>query len=120
MWVWDQSAGELSRGGDVVGRGYSGNGRGFNNPSMQDARGVGPIPRGRWRMTEVRTSANTGPYTIVLVPEGDTDTRGRSTFRVHGDSIAKPGTASHGCIILPRKLRERLWGSGDHLIEVVA
>ena len=120
MWCWDQSAGTLSRDGKVVGSGYSGGGRGKNNPSMQAARGVGPIPRGRWRMTAVKDSPNTGPFTIVLEPEPGTDTCGRSAFRVHGDSVAHPGTASHGCIILPRALRERLWRSGDRLIEVVA
>lgn len=119
MWIWDQSAGVLSRGGAAVGRGYAGTGRGKNNPSMQDARGVGPIPRGRWRMTAVKDSPNTGPFTIVLEPEPGTDARGRSAFRVHGDSVANPGTASHGCIILPRALRQAMWRSGDRLIEVV-
>lgn len=118
-WVWDQSAGTLWHAGTLVSRGYAGNGRGKNNPALQDVRSVGPIPRGLWRMTGVKDSSNTGPFTIVLEPEPGTDTRGRSAFRVHGDSVRNPGTASRGCIILPRAVRERMWRSGDRLIEVV-
>ena len=119
-WVWDQSAGELRRDGNVVSRGYAGNGKGKNNPSMQAAVGVGPIPRGRWRMTDVRlTGATTGPFTIVLQPCEGTDTCGRSEFRIHGDSISDPGNASHGCIILPRAVRDQIWKSGLREIEVV-
>ena len=120
MWKWDQSAGELSRDGAAVCRGYAGNGRGVNNPAMQAVRGIGPIPRGRWRITELRLKgASTGPFTLVLEPEPGTDACGRSAFRIHGDSITAPGTASHGCIVLPRVTRERIWNSKDRLLEVV-
>jgi len=120
MWTWDQSAGALSRAGAVVSCGYSGAGRGKNNPALQAAVGIGPIPRGRWRIVAVKDSANTGPFTIVLEPEAGTDTHGRSAFRIHGDSIANPGSASHGCIILPRGIRQAIWASKDRLLEVVA
>jgi hypothetical protein len=120
MWRWDQSAGELSRNGAPVCKGYSGAGRGKNNPSMQAARGVGPIPQGKWKITgEPYTSGNTGPFTMVLQPDMGTNTWGRSEFRIHGDSIAHPGSASHGCIILPRAVREKIWRSGDRDLEVV-
>jgi len=119
MWVWDQSAGELRRDGKVVSRGYSGNGRGKNNPSMQAAVGVGPIPRGMWLIGAPYTSPNTGPYTLALAPMNGTDTLGRNSFRIHGDSIANPGTASHGCIILPRAVRQQIWSSGDRDLQVV-
>lgn len=118
-WKWDQSAGELSRGGQLVSRGYSGAGRGKNNPAMQDAVGVGPIPRGLWSIAGVKDSPNTGPFTLVLEPKAGTDTRGRSAFRIHGDSVANPGTASHGCIILPRAVRQAIWSSQDRDLEVV-
>lgn len=119
-WKWDQSAGELTRDGALISRGYSGNGRGLNNPAMQAATGVGPIPRGMWRMIAMTpTGASTGPYTIVLEAEPGTNTCGRSAFRVHGDNAKLDHSASHGCIILPRAIRERMWTSGDPLIEVV-
>jgi hypothetical protein len=38
MWTWDQSAGTLHRDGKAVSRGYSGAGRGKNNPSLQGVR----------------------------------------------------------------------------------
>ena len=119
MWTWDQSAGLLSRAGKRW-RGYSGAARGKNNPAMQAAVGVGPIPLGRWTIIGRHDSAHTGPSTLVLAPDPDTETFGRSEFRIHGDSIAHPGTASHGCIILPRAVRDTIWASGDRTLQVIA
>ena len=119
MWTWDQSAGLLSRAGKSW-RGYSGAGRGKNNPAMQAAVGVGPIPQGLWTVIARRDSPSTGPCTLVLVPDSNNETFGRSEFRIHGDSIAHPGTASHGCIILPRAVRDAIWASGDRRLEVIA
>lgn len=119
-WRYQQSSGVLSLNGTAVSKGYSGGGRGRNDPAMQGVKGIGPIPRGRWRMTAVNDSRNTGPFTITLEPEPGTDALGRSEFRVHGDSVTRPGTASRGCIILPRAIRDRLWAAADHVIEVVA
>lgn len=120
MWKYDQSSGELSKDGKFVSKGYSGNGRGKNNPSLQAAQGIGPIPRGTWKMIGmVPTGASTGPYTIILEPMPGTDVMGRSAFRIHGDSISDPGNASHGCLILPRLIRVRMWISKDMMLEVV-
>lgn len=124
-WVWDQSAGTLSRDGALVSRGYSGKGRGKNNPALQGVRGVGPLPRGRYRIGQPRTSQRTGPFVMDLFPidatPNDTvhDVTGRSAFQIHGDSVRNPGTASSGCITLPRAIREQIWRSKDHEIEVV-
>jgi hypothetical protein len=120
MWTWDQSAGALMRAGKIIASGYSGNGKGLNSPAMQGAVGVGPIPAGRWKMTELRlTGATTGPYTIVLEPEPGTDTKGRSAFRIHGDNRLMDHSASHGCIILPPAIRHQIWESGDHELLVI-
>jgi Protein of unknown function (DUF2778) len=124
-WAWDESAGELSHDGRFVGKGYSGNGRGKNNPSMRGVAGVGPIPVGKWRIVEKYDSHNVGPYALTLhavdaTPDDDThDATGRGSFRIHGDSIRAPGTASKGCIILPRNLRQRIWESGDRDMVVI-
>lgn len=124
-WQWDQSAGELSRDGHLVCKGYSGNGRGKNNPSLQGLAGVGPVPVGKWRVVEKYDSHNVGPYALVIhavdaTPSNDThDVTGRGSFRIHGDSIRAPGTASKGCIILPRVVRAKIWESGDRDLEVV-
>lgn len=125
-WRWDQSAGELSRDGQFISNGYSGKGNGKNSPSMQAAVGIGPIPRGKWKIVSIADSPNTGPLTITLhavdaTPNDDReDSTGRGGFRIHGDSIRDPGNASHGCIILPRPVRLRIWQSGDRDLEVVA
>lgn len=119
MWTWDQSQGKLFHNGEFVSNGYSGYGLGKNNPELQESVGIGPIPRGDWLLTGVCNSKNTGPFTIALVAKNGTNTCGRSAFRIHGDSISNPGRASHGCIILPRAIRELIWKSGDHSLSVV-
>ncbi|MBX9860636.1 MAG: DUF2778 domain-containing protein [Sphingomonas sp.] len=123
--VWDQSAGELRLDGQLISTGYSGKGRGRNNPALENVPGTGPIPRGRWAIKSIYDSASVGPRTIVLwsidgTPDDRDERTGRSAFRIHGDSIRAPGTASRGCIILPRKDREWIWRSGIRELEVVA
>lgn len=127
MWTYDQSSGELRNAkGQLVLTGYSGHGRGKNNPALQGVKGVGPIPRGRWRMQSIYDSANVGPRAITLwsLDDPSIDDRheatGRSAFRIHGDSIRAPGTGSRGCIILPRAVRVAMWASGDRELEVIA
>lgn len=119
MYIWDQSSGQLYRALPVA-SGYAGRGEGKNDPADQARAGVGPIPQGRWRIVSIGDSPNTGPATIVLQPEPGTETFGRSAFRIHGDSRADPGNASHGCIILPRAVRDAIWQSGDRDLLVVA
>jgi hypothetical protein len=119
-WTWSESAGTMSdANGDVVGIGYSGSGFDKNNPSAAGMSGLGPIPCGSWSMDGIENNGPTGPFTIILNPEPGTDTLGRSEFRIHGDSISDPGNASHGCIILPRPVREQIWNSSDHDLIVV-
>lgn len=118
-WKWDQSKGELTYNGSFVTNGYSGAGKGKNNPSMQQAKGIGPIPQGSWKLAHVYNSQKVGPFAIRLEPLKVTNTFNRSDFLIHGDSISNPGTASQGCIILPRKFREKMWNSEDHTLIVV-
>lgn len=125
MWTWDQSAGKLFHNGNLVSSGYAGKGRGKNNPALQGVQGIGPIPRGKWKILAPYNSNNTGKYTLPLHkvdsnPNDDfDDVTGRGAFRCHGDSIKAPGTASQGCIILPLAIRMQIWQSGDHDLEVV-
>lgn len=125
MWKYDQSSGELSHNGTVVVRGYSGAGAGKNNPAMEHVRATGPIPRGMWKIRAPYNSNAVGPYVLPVwaVDANFDDVHARtkrSAFRIHGDSIQRPGTASKGCIIVPRTIRERIWRSGDRDLEVVA
>jgi hypothetical protein len=120
-WTYAQKTGELQQDGEHVAIGYSGAGEGKNNSDMQNVPNVGPIPRGEWTISgpPIETRDH-GPYVLRLQPEAETETHGRSGFLMHGDSKAHPGTASHGCIILPRAVREQVWESGDRDLEVVA
>lgn len=126
MWKWDQSAGELSRDGKAVCKGYSGKGRGVNNPAMQGVQGVGPIPAGQWKITRKYDSPNVGPLALELhavdaTPGDDRhDPTGRGAFRIHGDNVRGDNSASKGCIILPRAVRLKIWQSGDRDLLVVA
>jgi len=125
MWVWDQSAGTLSRNGLLEARGYAGRNEGVNNPDMQGVKAVGPVPRGRWHIGAPYHSKNTGPFTLPLIANDGTkddihQPTGRSAFRIHGDNAKGNRSASHGCIILSRAIREKIWSSGDRDLEVVA
>lgn len=125
-WLWDQSEGKLysDTKKNLVSSGYSGAGRGKNNPSLQNLQGIGPIPRGKWKMIRVYNSNSVGPFTIELMALDEKlndihEASRRSAFRIHGDSIKNAGNASRGCIILPRAVRERMWKSKDKIIEVI-
>jgi hypothetical protein len=112
--------------GKLLGTGYSGKDPYKNDPSAEGMEGAGPIPRGNWKLVSLElTTPLHGPYVIVLEP--DADTRGRvishgrdpSSFRIHGDSLKTPGSASEGCLIIGRPIREQIWTGTDHDLEVV-
>jgi hypothetical protein len=129
MWTYNQKTGELLWNGEHMARGYSGYddgdgvpepGEGQNDPRLDDTKNIGPIPKGLWKMTKVFFDTRRGPFCIRLLPQAGTVTHGRSGFLIHGDSISVPGSASHGCIILPRPVRIKMWESEDHDLEVVS
>lgn len=119
-WRYRQSTGELSRDGIFFARGYAGYGEGKNNPAMQTVHDIGPIPTGKWRMTAMMDLPANGPRCIRLAPMEGTQTWGRDGFLIHGDSLARPGMASHGCIVIGRTQRELMWMTEDRVLEVVA
>lgn len=113
MWSYSQSTGELCHDGLLIGTGYSGRDDGKNNPSKQDAEGIGPIPRGRYKIGHPTT---THPHlgkapVMALTPLSSAQTFGRSGFFMHGDN--KNHDASHGCIVMDHGARERVASSGD-------
>lgn len=105
MWIYSQTTGEMRNGDIHVATGYSGLGRGKNNPGMESISNVGPIPRGHYTIGTPRNTKTHGPIVMRLLPAKGTETHGRDGFLIHGDSIGRPGTASHGCIILDRMTR---------------
>ena len=119
-WAYSQTTGELQQDGKHVAKGYSGFGPGKNNPEMEQVHNVGPISAGDWKIVgpPVNTEAH-GPFVLRLEPAPETQTFGRAGFLVHGDSKEFPGSASQGCVILPRSVREQVWNSGDADLKVV-
>lgn len=120
MWTYEQKTGKLyNKDGEYVATGYAGTPEHKNNPDSQELVAKGPAPRGVYMLDAPHTSAKTGPYVMNMVPSKENQMFGRYAFQIHGDSIKKPGTASNGCLVFARNIREKIWNSGDHTIEVV-
>lgn len=118
MWKYDQASGRFEAPPSEPQLGYSGHGEGLNNPELEAVEGVGPIPRGRWRVLRVwPRHPHLGPLALQLDPVGH-DAHGRTEFFIHGDNALLNKTASHGCIILPRSFRAYL-ASFPQELEVV-
>jgi hypothetical protein len=114
-WKYSQSSGNMaSPTGAPAGTGYSGYEQWKNVPAMQIVQALGPIPQGLWIIHAAFDHPHLGPVVMPLEPYPETNTFGRSAFFIHGDSIARPGGASHGCIVMPRATREAIAESEDH------
>ncbi len=121
MWQYQQSTGALtSPAGVALGTGYSGNGTCMDDPESQDVTDHGPIPQGIYEIGEFFDDpGGKGPLVCHLEPDSANEMFGRSGFMIHGDNKALNHTASDGCIILARSLRQTIAGSGDHELQVV-
>jgi hypothetical protein len=124
MWIYEQASGRLyAASGELVATGYSGFGPGRNAPSWQDHHDVGPIPCGTYTIGAPECVAEPGPhgaFVLRLTPDIANEMHGRAGFLLHGDSKAHGGCASHGCVIFPRPIRERMAASGDGVFHVEA
>ena len=129
IWEYSQSTGQLTYINNqtgattIVGTGYSGNGAGLNNPNMQDAPNVGPIPQGDWTIRpQQNNTTNSGhklPASMRLTPQSGTNTFNRDGFLIHGDNDSGNQSASEGCVILNRNIRKRIGNSSDNTFRVV-
>jgi hypothetical protein len=126
MWTYVQESGELlNPAGVVVGKGYSGCHEGLNNPALQNAPNVGPIPQGEWTIgPPIAPPDHLGPLALPLTAvEGEVQTFGRFGFFIHGDTAEDVATcqqtASHGCVILSRQQRAWMAVSDDKTLLVV-
>lgn len=102
-----------------MGAGYSGQPDCKNDPDKCALHDRGPIPPGLYTIEPPRDTETHGPYVLPLTPNEKNEMYGRSGFLIHGDSVSHPGSASHGCIILPRVVREAIHKSADINLEVV-
>jgi hypothetical protein len=100
-------------------KGYSGNGKGRNNPAMQCEKNVGPLPVNVYKLSHCQDymhGSTPRPCSFVLSPTEPSKMCGRSDFLVHGcqsctscDNMTPPcGTCSAGCVVIPVHERMKL------------
>ncbi len=102
------STGEFLRDAYTFLKGYAGRGTGKNNPLMTYIKDTGPLPCGTYTIGDPYVHPELGPLCFNLSPDPSNEMFGRSLFRIHADSIAHPGEASHGCIVINRTGREAI------------
>lgn len=117
-YVYSPKTGKLTRNGTVVATGYSGHGEGVNNPDKEKVKNVGPIPAGTWTIGAAFKHDSKGPTVMRLMPTGH-DAHGRSGFLIHGDNSKNDRSASEGCVILGKTVREEIAKSGVTKLRVV-
>lgn len=121
-WIYEQKTGRVffddgSKTNLVDADSYAGHGEGLNNPSLESVQGVGPIPRGEWKIhgqkDHLTNDKRNLKMAMELTPVGH-NAHGRSGFFWHGDAVATAGQhlASHGCIISSRSVRDKVAKSG--------
>jgi len=115
-WQYNQSSGEMSFNKKVVATGYAGKGAAKNDPTKENVPYSGPIPRGKYKIGAAYKHNSLGPIVMNLDPIGH-NALGRKLFRIHGDNAT--GTASEGCIIMPRFVRDKISKSTDKVLIVV-
>lgn len=117
MWTYVQRTGDFFRDGKYIQTGYSGRvPDGKNDPSKECEKNVGPIPRGYFKIGLERQT----PTVISFPLEADNPaycTPRRDGFLIHGDNSTS--TASTGCIILSRTVRELIKSTDDRRLRVV-
>lgn len=118
MLNYSQTTGLLSKDGKALGYGYSGRDKGLNSTDHEIVKNLGPIPRGLWEIGVFSPKSALGPVVAALRPIGGQNVFGRGGFFIHGDNSKLNNSASHGCIILSRRLRELIRDSGEKQIVV--
>lgn len=83
---------------------------------MQEKHNIGPLPRGLYSISDPYDTDTHGPFVLRLTPDLGNEMFGRAGFLMHGDNSTH--TASEGCIIQARAVREQVAKSGDKKLEV--
>ncbi len=117
-WSYCQSSGAFLHDDVFVGTGYSGKGEGLDNPDLQNVPDEGPIPEGTYTIGPAGTHPGKGPVVMALEPDPANQMFERSGFLIHGDNAEMNHTASEGCIILSRAIRNQISESADRVLIV--
>ena len=123
MLVFSQSNGSVTLDDAQIALGWAGNHDGKNNPEMQDAHGVGPLPRGFYTLDGWEEQhPHLGRMVCHLTPDPDNEMFGRDGFYIHGASSdpERHGQESMGCIVLEHVDREIVKNSGETRLQVTA
>ncbi len=115
MWTYSQTTGNLARDGVFKGKGYSGNGRGLNNPIAQNIHGIGPIPRGTYQIGQPhQPHTHMGILVFPLYPAESNAMAGRTGFFIKDPGDDAPLSYQNGAdgIALTLALREQILASG--------
>ena len=66
---YEQVTGRLSEDdGKVIGFGWAGHLQGKNNPDMENIKGVGPLPKGKYTVGDPEDGTHLGPLAFPLTP----------------------------------------------------
>lgn len=116
--TYSQGLGTLATPDGFLATGYAGHGGGKNVAAMQHIPNVGPLPRGLYRIVgEPFTHEHCGPFCLRLEPDPANEMHGRAGFLIHGDNDTH--TASEGCIVMSRAIRQQIVKEGYSEVEVV-
>lgn len=102
----------------ILAYGYSGHGRFRDDPDAEDKAGLGPIPRGVWKVGPYVHHNGLGKYAYPLTPVGH-DAYGRSEFFIHGDNSHGDKSASAGCIVAGLPARKCIAALAINTLEVI-
>lgn len=91
---------------------YAGYGDDRNNPKSQNLKNRGPIPQGWWDIGRGYPHPELGNPTFNLDPQAGTDSFTRDAFRIHADNARGDRSASKGCIVCNRSVREQVQRMG--------
>lgn len=121
MLIYSQSSGEISNSSDLIGTGWAGRGDCKNQPTMQDQKCEGPLPRGLYTLGAWEDQhPHLGPMVTHLSPDLENEMFGRDGFFIHGPSMgANYGQESMGCIVLPHDIRLKVKDTGEVRLQVV-
>jgi hypothetical protein len=107
-YQYNQNTGELKRGGQVIGTGFSGTGEAKNDPRSYKERTNGVIPTGDWRVERRRVDPKTGEPILDLAHFTGGHVAGRipgENFTIHADDSPNAGESG---IAMPRNVRDAI------------
>ena len=111
MIAFKISTGEIFADGTLIGTGYAGHPPAVNDPARCSEQGVGPLPCGFYSIGAPQDRPlSVGAFALPLTPDPTNEMFGRSEFFCHGGTQADAEngtqTASDGCIVTERAIRE--------------